>query len=136
MQRTTKRKWIFGCVSAVGVLVLLSGLAIVAFFNFMDALNKVSPASTQIVLYNDTNERLRIDRILYGTEEILKDDKPILEVYNPKKFTRYDASLFRNQTEMLKYLSIWYTGISSGKQRRVEVYLGREPDRPVDLLSI
>lgn len=58
-----ERKWLIGCLSAAGVLVLLSGLAIVAFFKFMDMLREVPPESTQVVLYNDTNERLQIDKI-------------------------------------------------------------------------
>ena len=54
IKRTTKQKWLIGCLSAAGVLVVLSGLAILAFFKVMDILKKVPPESTQIVLYNDT----------------------------------------------------------------------------------
>ena len=72
MARTTKQKWVIGCLSAAGALVVLSGLAILAFFKVMDILKKVPPESTQIVLYNDTNEQLRIDRIDYREERVMK----------------------------------------------------------------
>jgi hypothetical protein len=65
MARTTTRKWVIGCLTAAGVLMLLSGLAIGGFLLFMKWLRTVPPESTQIVLYNDTNERLRIDRKAY-----------------------------------------------------------------------
>jgi hypothetical protein len=94
IKRTTKQKWLIGCLSVAGVLVVLSGLAIGGFLMFMKWLRTVPPESTQIVLYNDTNERLRIDRILYGAEGVVRDKKPILEVYNQNEFTRYEASIF------------------------------------------
>jgi hypothetical protein len=97
MARTRKQKWLIGCLSTAGVLVLLGGLAVGRFLMFMKWLRTVPPESTQIVLQNDTNERLRIDRILYGTEEVVRDRKPILEVYNQNDFTRYEASIFRSQ---------------------------------------
>jgi hypothetical protein len=130
MARTRKQKWLIGCLSAAGVLVVLGGLAVGGFLMFMKWLRTVPPESTQIVLYNDTNERLRIDRILYGTEEVVRDRKPILEVYNQHDVTRYEASMFRNQTKMSENLSVWYTGLSSGKQWRDEGIVRRLPDRP------
>jgi hypothetical protein len=49
-KRTTKQKWLIGCLSVAGVLVVLSGLAIGGFLMFMKWLRTVPPESTQIVL--------------------------------------------------------------------------------------
>ncbi len=72
MARTRKQKWLIGCLSAVGALVLLSGLAVGGFLMFMKWLRTVPPESTQIVLQNDSSERLRIDKILYGSEDVVR----------------------------------------------------------------
>ena len=85
--RTTKQKWLIGCLSAAGVLVVLSGLAIGGFFMFMKWLRIVPPESTQIVLYNDTNERLRIDRIDYGGQEMLREINTILDIDDQNIYT-------------------------------------------------
>jgi hypothetical protein len=100
MGRTIKQKWLIGCLSAAGVLFVLSGLAIVAFLMFMDWLRKVPPESAQIVLYNDTNERLRIDKILFGREEIWKEKTIMLEVHDPNRFTQDTMTFFTSQPEM------------------------------------
>jgi hypothetical protein len=130
MARTTKQKWLIGCLSAAGALVVLGGLAVGGFLMFMKWLCTVPPESTQIVLYNDTDEQLRIDRIIYGNEDLLKDSIMVLEVYDHNKFTRYDASVFRTQIEMSKDLSVLYTGLSSGRQWRVDGALRRLSGRP------
>jgi hypothetical protein len=87
MGRTKKQKWLIGCLSALGGLVILAGLALLAFFKVMDAMKKVSPENTQIVLYNDTDEQLRIDRIDYGEEHVVIDGDPILAVKEPDRYT-------------------------------------------------
>jgi hypothetical protein len=130
MARTTKQRWLIGCASAAGVLVVLCGLALGGLLIFMKWLRTVPPESTQIVLYNDSNERLQIDSILYGEEELLKDKHVMLEVYNPDKFTHYFTSVFRNQREMSKNISVSYTGTSTGKKSSVMGVLRRLPDRP------
>src|SRR5512132_485309 len=130
IKRTTKQKWLIGCLSAAGVLVVLSGLAILVFFKVMDILKKVPPESTQIVLYNDTNELLLIDRIDYGQERVVIDADPVLAVREPGRFTHFSVNLWRDQLEMLRTLSVWYTGLSSGEQWRVDGVAQRLPDRP------
>lgn len=127
MARARKRKRLIGCLSAAGVLVLLSGLAIVAFFKFMDMLREVPPESTQVVLYNDTNERLQIDKILYGSEEVLKDKNRILKINEPG---RNALSFVRQQPDMSRKISVWYTGLISGEQWRVDGVITRVPHRP------
>ena len=114
IERTTKQKWLIGCLSAAGVLVVLSGLAILAFFKVMDILQKVPPESTQIVLYNDTNELLRIDRIDYGQERVVIDADPVLAVRDTMAGSRrFQRNIWRDQPEMLRTLTVWYTGLSS-----------------------
>src|SRR5512132_2968094 len=100
MARTTTRKWVIGCLTAVGVLVLLSGLAIGGF------LRTVSPESTQIVLYNDTNESLRIDRIDYGPKRVVIDADPVLAVRDPQKYARFPLA---RSAGVSRTLTVWYT---------------------------
>ena len=107
MARTRTQKWLIGCLSALGVLAVLSGLGFGGFFMFMRWLRTVPPESTQIVLYNDTNERLRIDRIDYGAERVVIDADPVLAVREPGKYTPFSANLWRDQPEMSRTLSIW-----------------------------
>ena len=128
MARTTTRKWLIGCLSAAGVLVVLSGLAIGAFLMFMKWLRTVPPESTQIVLYNDTNEPLRIDRIDYGPERVVIDADPVLAVKDHHKYTRFRANLWRDQPEMSRTLTVWYTALSTGEQWRVDG-VTQDPDR-------
>ena len=135
MARTTKRKWLIGCLSALGVLAVLSGLALGGFLMIMKKLRTVPPESTQIVLYNDKSERLRIDRIDYGAERVVIDADPVLAVREPGKYTPFSANLWRDQPEMSRTLSIWYTGLSSGEQWRVDGVTQRAPDRPCKFVA-
>jgi hypothetical protein len=90
MARTRKQKWLIGCLSAAGALVVLSGLAIGGFLMFMKWLRTVPLESTQIVLQNDSSERLRIDKILYGSEDVLSaDSNVVLKIKNPGNFPWY-----------------------------------------------
>lgn len=103
MERTRKQKWLIGCLSTAGVLVVLGGLAVGGFLMFMKSLHTVPPKSTQIVLQNDTSERLRIDRILYGSEDVLHADSDVvLDVKIPGKFTWYRKDMIINQPEMTR----------------------------------
>ena len=124
-----------GCLTAAGVLVLLSGLAIGGFLLFMKWLRTVPPESTQIVLYNDTNEPLRIDRIDYGPERVVIDADPVLAVRDPHKYTRFRANLWRDQPEMSRTLTVWYTALSTGEQWRVDGVTQRLPDRPCKFVA-
>jgi hypothetical protein len=135
MARTTKEKWLIGCLSGVGVLALLSGLALGAFLMFMKWLRTVPPESTQIVLYNDTDEQLRIDRIDYGEERVVIDADPVLAVREPGRYSAFSANLWRNQPEISRTLSVLYTGLSSGKQWRVDGTTLRLPDRPCKFVA-
>lgn len=131
MARTTKQKWLIGCLSAVGVLAVLSGLALGTFLMFMKWLRTVPPESTQIVFQNDSSERLRIDRILYGEEEVLhKDSEVLLDIYYQEKFSLYRKDLFRDQPEISRKISIFYTGLTTGFQWRVDGIIERVADRP------
>ena len=122
-----------GCLTAAGVLVLLSGLAIGGFLLFMKWLRTVPPESTQIVLYNDTNEPLRIDRIDYGPERVVIDADPVLAVRDPQKYTRFRANIWRDQPEMSRTLTVWYTALSTGEQWRVMELLSAFQIAPANL---
>ena len=131
MARTAKQKWLIGCLSAVGAFVLLSGMAILTFFKVMDMLKKVPPESTQIVLQNDTSERLRIDRILYGSEDVLHaDNDVVLDIKIPGNFTWYRKDMIRNQPEMTRRISIWYTGLTTEQHWIFEGIVRRVSGRP------
>jgi hypothetical protein len=91
---------------------------IIAFFKVMDMLKKVPPESTQIVLYNDTNEPLRIDRIDYGSERVVIDADHVLALREGGRFTHFSANLWRDQLEMSRTLSVWYTALSTGEHWR------------------
>ena len=81
---------------------------------FMKWLRTVPPESTQIVLQNDTSERLRIDRLLDSSEDVLHADSDVvLDVEIPGKFTWYRKEMIRNQPEMTRRISIWYTGLTT-----------------------
>ena len=131
---TAKRRWMIGCLTATGVLLLVAVGLLIAFFRFMDALNKVPPESTQIVLYNDTDERLRIDSVLLGSELVYKE-KIILDVYDKKKYN-YSASLFTKMPQMTSKLTILYTGLSTGQQWQIEGDALRVPDRPCKFVAL
>jgi hypothetical protein len=135
MARTRKQKWLIGCLSAAGVLVVLSGLALAGFLMFMKWLRTVPPESTQVVLYNDTNERLRIDRVIYGKEEMFKDRLPILAVHDQNKFTQDSMTFFVMQPEMSINISITYTGMDSGRQQSIEIITHRIPGRPCKFVA-
>lgn len=131
MERTRKQKWLIGCLSTAGVLVVLGGLAVGGFLMFMKSLHTVPPKSTQIVLQNDTSERLRIDRILYGSEDVLHADSDVvLDVKIPGKFTWYRKDMIRDQPEMTRRISIWYTGLTTEQQWIFEGIVRRVSGRP------
>jgi hypothetical protein len=127
---TAKRRWLIGCLTAAGVLALLTGVLLIAFFRFIGALTKVPPESTQIVLYNDTEERLRIDAILFGNDEIKSSGESFLDVRNPDKFTWYRFSIFRDQPEMEREIFVLYTGMTSGQTWQARGIARRVLDRP------
>ena len=127
---TAKRRWMIGCLTATGILVLVAIGLLIAFFRFMEALTKVPPESTQIVLYNATDERLRINKIVFGNDEIKSKGESFLDVRNPDKFTWYQFSIFRDQPEMEREIFVSYTGMTSGQTWEVRGIARREPDRP------
>jgi hypothetical protein len=135
MARTSKQRWLISCASAAGVLVMLCGFALGGLLMFMKWLQTVPSESTQIVLYNDTDERLRIDKIFYGEKQMFGEETTILQVHDPKLFTQDTMSFFAMQPEMSRKLSIWYTGISSGEQWNLEVVTQRISDRPCKFVA-
>jgi hypothetical protein len=114
----------------MGFLVLLGSVLLIAFFRFMDRLNKVPPESTQITLVNATNQRVQIDRFVFGEEVILDNDGSYLDKRKPDSYTWYLYSFYIDQPDMETNISVTYTGMKSRETWQAQGIALRVLDRP------